>query len=101
MSKPSSVRDELERFKAITANELDYGKIEKFMLRRLNVERLPNKGGSHVFYRHPAIEEDCNEFGHFQVALKKGSPKPKIYQRNFLDRLYPILNHIVNKMDEE
>ena len=101
MSKQISVRDELERFKAITASELDFRKIENFMIRRLNVERLPNKGGSHRFYRHPAIEADCNEFGHFQAALKKRSPKPKIFRQNFLEYLYPVLDHIVNKMDEE
>lgn len=94
------LRRDLEKFRRIKSGELDFAPIEKWMLKKLGVEKLPLKGGSHVYYRHPAIEDE-NEYGHFQVSLAHGRAKKIIYRKVFLEYLYPRLVTIINYVEKE
>jgi len=94
------LRQELEQFKKKNANELEFHPIEKWMVRKLGVERLPPKSGSHVYYKHRILEQS-NPPGHFQVSLKKGSKKEVIYRKNFLEYLYKSLKLIIDLLEQE
>ena len=100
MADFDKLRQELEQFKKINANELEFRPIEKWMVGKLGVERLPSKGGSHVYFKHQILEQ-WNRTGHFQVSLKKGSKKAIIYRKNFLEYLYKSLKLIIDLLEQE
>ena len=91
------LRAELQKFNQLKGNELDFRPIEKWMTKELGVERLPNKPGSHVSFRHRALEEQ-NDLGNFQIGLKKNK---KLYKQNFKDYLYKVLLHIIEFLEKE
>ena len=91
------LRAQLEEFKRNRANEFKFAPIEKWMTKELGVERLPGKGGSHAYFKHPVLEQ-LNALGHFQIGLKKGK---KIYRMNFLRYLYPVLKRIIDELEKE
>ena len=70
------------------------------MKKELNVKRLPDKGGSHIYFYHPAIEE-YNGTGNFQVALAHGKKKDIIYRDNFREYLYKSLIKIIDCLEME
>lgn len=95
------LRECLEQFKTQKANEFKFRPIEKFMLKELGVERMPNKGGSHISFRHGVLEKEVGiEGGLFRVALKHGSKKPILYRTVFLEYLYPELNRIIDLLEK-
>ena len=100
MERIKKLRAHLEKLKRTSSNELEFRPIEKWMRKELNVERLPNKGGSHIYFQHPAIEE-LNTLGHFQVALAKGKKKDIIYRDNFREYLYDIVKKIIDYIEQE
>lgn len=100
MERIKKLRVHLEKLRRTNSNELEFGPIEKWMKKELNVVRLPNKGGSHILFSHPAIEE-YNELGHFQVALAKGKKKDIIYRDNFREYLYRFLKTIIDYLEQE
>lgn len=100
MERIKKLKAHLEKLKRMSSNELEFRPIEKWMKKELNVERLPDKGSSHIYFRHPAIEK-FNELGHFQVALAKGKKKEIIYRNNFLEYLYKFLKTIIDYLEQE
>ena len=96
------LRAKLQEFNKQKGNEFKFRPIEKWMTEELGVERLPNKGGSHIVFRHEVLERvKLIPGGTFRVALKKGSKKPMIYRSNFLEYLYPQLSMILGLLEEE
>lgn len=100
MERIKKLRVHLEELKRMSSNELEFRPIEKWMKKELYVERLPNKGSSHIYFCHPAIKE-YNELGHFQVALAKGKKKDIIYRDNFREYLYRFLKTIIDYLEQE
>lgn len=94
------LRGELERFKNIKSNELDFRKIEKWMTKKLDVKPLPDKRGSHKYYNHHLLVS-YNGTGNFQAALVSGKKKKTMYRKNFLEYLYPWLKRIIEEYERE
>lgn len=91
------LKAKLQEFKKLSGNELKFRPIEKWMTEELGIERRPNTGGSHVSFRHRALEEQ-NDTGNFQIGLKKNK---KLYRENFRTFLYPILVQIIEFLEKE
>ena len=70
------------------------------MLKRLGVERLPNKGGSMLRFQHDALESIKGD-GQFVVHRISKKKRDLIYRNNFRNFLYPTLKAIVNFMRKE
>lgn len=96
MKSVEVLRAELEDFRKLTANELPFRKIEKWMIKELEVERLKNVPGSHRIYRHRLLEP-YTENGHFQAVPRKNDRI--IHRMNFHRQLYPRLNQILDELE--
>jgi hypothetical protein len=96
------LRKELDEFKNIQTPEIDVKRLEKWMKKKLNVERQPDKSGVSLIYQQPILKKyrEADIFTVHRVHPASKS-KPKITRIDFKRYLYPTLEKLIDCLEME
>lgn len=90
----------LGEFKSNKASEFKLAPIEKWMIEKLGVRRLPNPTGSMVRYQHPSIGR-LRGSSIFGIHRQHRGKREIVSRRDFRTYLCPRLEDIIQFMIQE